>query len=43
MHPRTLNQIKKLNVLEKIKDIPNIVLSGPLGYFDFMKVQRMQS
>lgn len=40
MHPRTLNQIKKLNVLEKIKDIPNIVLSGPLGYFDFMKVQK---
>ena len=40
MHPRTFNQIKNLDVLEKINNVPNIVLSGPLGYFDFMKVQK---
>ena len=40
MHPRTFNQIKNHDVLKKTKNIPNIVLSGPLGYFDFMKVQK---
>tara|TARA_Y100001980_G_C14555588_1_gene344477 strand:- start:2209 stop:3300 length:1092 start_codon:yes stop_codon:yes gene_type:complete len=40
IHPRTLNQIKKLDVLEKINDAPNIILSGPLSYFDFMKAQK---
>ena len=40
MHPRTFNQIKNHNILKKIKNVPNIVLSGPLGYFDFMKVQK---
>ena len=33
MHPRTFNQIKNHNILKKIKNVPNIVLSGPLGLF----------
>ena len=40
IHPRTLNRMKDLNVLEKIEQFPNIILSGPLGYFDFMNVQK---
>ena len=40
IHPRTMNRIKDLNLLKKIEDLPNIVLSGPLGYFDFMNIQK---
>lgn len=40
IHPRTLNSMKDLNILEKIEQLPNIILSDPLGYFDFMNVQK---
>jgi UDP-N-acetylglucosamine 2-epimerase (non-hydrolysing) len=40
IHPRTLHQMKDLNLLEQIEQLPNIILSGPLGYFDFMSVQK---
>ena len=42
MHPRTFNQIKNHNILKKIKMSTKYspLNSGPLGYFDFMKVQK---
>tara|TARA_Y100000590_G_scaffold464031_1_gene632385 strand:- start:2087 stop:3178 length:1092 start_codon:yes stop_codon:yes gene_type:complete len=40
VHPRTLNQMKNLNLLEKIQQFSNIIFSNPLGYFDFMNVQK---
>lgn len=40
IHPRTMNRIKDLNLLKKIEGLPNIIISGPLGYFDFMNIQK---
>lgn len=37
IHPRTLKNIEKLNLLELLQT-ENIVITGPLGYIDFMKL-----
>lgn len=36
IHPRTKNNLKKLEYLQKIKENTNIVLTEPLGYLEFM-------
>jgi UDP-N-acetylglucosamine 2-epimerase (non-hydrolysing) len=37
VHPRTKNNLEQNNLYQKL-DHPNIVLGGPLGYIDFMKL-----
>ena len=34
IHPRTLQNIKNINYMDKIKDQLNIILSNPLGYLE---------
>lgn len=36
VHPRTMKNIKKFKLGEKVKNLGNLVLSEPLGYLDFL-------
>ncbi len=38
LHPRTLNKLKEHNLLHLIEDNRRIVLSPPMGYFEFQKL-----
>ena len=35
IHPRTKNNLEKLDYLKKVEENPNIVLTEPLGYLEF--------
>lgn len=35
-HPRTANNIQKFGLADRVAAIPNIVLTGPAGYLDFV-------
>ncbi|MDD3534862.1 MAG: UDP-N-acetylglucosamine 2-epimerase (non-hydrolyzing) [Candidatus Cloacimonetes bacterium] len=39
MHPRTKNNIQRYLLSDKLKQIPNLHISEPIGYLDFMKLQ----
>ena len=36
IHPRTANMIEKFGLQSRINQIPNLVLTKPLGYLDFL-------
>ncbi|MBI1935168.1 UDP-N-acetylglucosamine 2-epimerase (non-hydrolyzing) [Candidatus Woesearchaeota archaeon] len=36
VHPRTLKSLKRYNLLSRISSKKNMVLTGPLGYLDFL-------
>ena len=36
MHPRTKNRAEEFGLTERIERIPNIVMTGPAGYLDFI-------
>lgn len=38
VHPRTLKNLKHYNLLNKIKNSKNIILTEPLGYLDFLSL-----
>jgi len=38
IHPRTINNLKKYNLYEKVQAISNLILSEPLDYFAFQKL-----
>jgi len=38
IHPRTINNLKKLNLYNKFKEIKNLILSDPMDYFAFQKL-----
>ena len=38
IHPRTLGMLEKYNLLKKLISSPNIYLTGPLAYLDFLKL-----
>jgi UDP-N-acetylglucosamine 2-epimerase (non-hydrolysing) len=38
VHPRTLGMLKKYDLLNKLNASPNIFLTGPLAYLDFLKL-----
>jgi len=40
VHPRTKKSMDILNLTEKINDKKNIIITEPLGYIDFMKLQK---
>ncbi len=39
MHPRTKNSIESLGLSGKLMGIPNLIITDPIGYLDFMKLQ----
>jgi UDP-N-acetylglucosamine 2-epimerase (non-hydrolysing) len=42
MHPRTCNNIRRLGLGDLLDSIPNLIVTEPLGYLDFLKLE-MQS
>ena len=36
LHPRTKNRAEEFGLTERIERIPNIVMTGPAGYLDFI-------
>jgi len=38
IHPRTISNLKKFNLYERINHISNLILSEPLDYFSFQKL-----
>ena len=40
VHPRTLKMINKFKLREKINSINNLIITGPLGYIDFLKLMK---
>ena len=38
IHPRTLGSLEKFHLLERLTTSPNIYLTGPLAYLDFLKL-----
>ena len=38
IHPRTHERLVSAGLLQRIKNLPNIVLTEPLGYLDFLKL-----
>lgn len=38
IHPRTKNSLKKFNLMNKVQEMKNIILTEPLGYHDFLKL-----
>lgn len=38
IHPRTINNLKKFNLYERINHISNLILLEPLDYFSFQKL-----
>ena len=36
LHPRTKNRAEQFGLTERLESIPNIVLTGPAGYLDFV-------
>jgi len=39
MHPRTSKNIERLGLSSKLAEIPNLTITEPIGYLDFMKLQ----
>jgi len=37
-HPRTIKNLEKFDLLDKLDDVSNILLTDPLGYLDFLKI-----
>ncbi|ASJ06953.1 non-hydrolyzing UDP-N-acetylglucosamine 2-epimerase [Thermococcus pacificus] len=40
MHPRTKNRLKEFGLLGKVEGIENLIVTKPLGYLDFLKLER---
>jgi len=38
IHPRSLGMLKKFDLMERLTSSPNIFLTGPLAYLDFLKL-----
>jgi UDP-N-acetylglucosamine 2-epimerase (non-hydrolysing) len=38
IHPRTLGMLEKFSLIERLTSAPNIYLTGPLAYLDFLKL-----
>jgi len=40
MHPRTRNRLKKFGLLERVERIESLIVTKPLGYLDFLKLEK---
>ncbi len=38
IHPRTSNNFKKFGLYEELKNVPGLILLGPQGYLEFLKL-----
>ena len=38
VHPRTINNLRKFDLFDKLKLLPNLILNEPLDYFSFQKL-----
>jgi len=38
IHPRTKKRIKEFNLEDKIQNMKNVILTGPIGYIDFLSL-----
>lgn len=38
LHPRTKNRAEQFGLTSRLKEIPNIILTGPAGYLDFVAI-----
>lgn len=38
LHPRTRNSLEKFNLKKEINDMPNLILTDPMGYLDFLNL-----
>lgn len=38
LHPRTRNNLLKNNLLQNLLDLENVIVTNPLGYFEFQKL-----
>jgi UDP-N-acetylglucosamine 2-epimerase (non-hydrolysing) len=43
IHPRTEKMVKSFGIYERLEAIPNIVLTGPVGYLDFVALMASSS
>jgi len=39
MHPRTKKNVEKLGMQPLLKSVPNLIVSEPIGYLDFLKLE----
>jgi len=39
IHPRTRKQIKEFGLEKMVEDMSNLILTEPVGYYDFLKLQ----
>jgi len=39
IHPRSRKQIQTFQLEEMVQELPNLILTEPVGYYDFMKLQ----
>ncbi len=40
MHPRTRNRLKGFGLLERVENIENLTITKPLGYLDFLRLEK---
>jgi len=40
MHPRTRNRLKEFGLWERINSIENLIITKPLGYLDFLRLEK---
>lgn len=40
VHPRTLSRLEAFGMLEKLKSMPNVILTEPLGYLEMLQLNR---
>jgi len=40
MHPRTRKRMEEFGLLERVEEIENLIVTKPLGYLDFLRLER---
>jgi len=40
MHPRTKNRLERFGLLERVEAIENLIVTKPLGYLDFLRLEK---
>jgi len=43
VHPRTLKNLGRMNLLSRIRHMENMIVSEPLGYLDFLRLMSMSA
>ncbi|RLE51744.1 MAG: hypothetical protein DRJ33_05285 [Candidatus Methanomethylicota archaeon] len=40
VHPRTAKNLRRFNLMRKLKESNNVLLLPPIGYFDFLMLMK---